>query len=92
MYNVVIEEKLQRILKKLYKKDKLRYELAMKKIDSISTNPYHYKPLRYDLKNIRADHIGSFVIVYRIVENDKLVKFLDFDHHDNIYKKRFEEE
>ncbi len=92
MYGVLIEENLQRILRKLFKKDKARYELVMKKISSITLNHYHYKPLRYDLKNIRADHVGSFVIAYRIDEGEKIVKFLDFDHHDKIYKKRFEEE
>ncbi len=83
-----IEKSLKRKLTRLYKKDKLMYEAVMKKIEEIVRNPYHYKPLRYDLKNIRRVHIKkSFVLVFT-VEGD-VVKFLDLDHHDVIYKKRF---
>lgn len=90
MYSIIIEENLQRILAKLYKKNRKLYEVAMKKIDEIIFDPQHYKPLRYDLKNIRRVHLfGPFVLVFKIEENTKAVEFLDLDHHDNIYKKRF---
>lgn len=66
------------------------YETVMKKIEEIVQNPHHYKPLRHDLKNIRRVHIRkSFVLVFTVHENENLVKFLDLDHHDVIYKKRF---
>ena len=90
MYKISIESKLKRILRKLYKKNRKRYEITLKKIDEIVKIPHHYKPLSYDLKSIRRVHIeGSFVLVFKIVEEDKIVKFLDLDHHDRIYKKRY---
>ncbi|VVB91427.1 Uncharacterised protein [uncultured archaeon] len=86
MYKILIEEKLQEMLKKLYKKDKKRYDICMRKIEEIVNNPEQYKPLRHDMKNIRRVHIAkSFVLIFK-VENDT-VKFLDLDHHDKIYKK-----
>ncbi|QQG38681.1 MAG: type II toxin-antitoxin system RelE/ParE family toxin [Candidatus Woesearchaeota archaeon] len=76
---------LKRILNKLYKKDRPRYEEVMKKIEEIlkSQNPDHYKNLRYDMKDSKRVHIGHFVLVFRVV-GDKIY-FDDFDHHDNIY-------
>ena len=78
---------LQRILNKLFKKNKIMYEQVMKKINEILQNPYHYKPLKYDLAGERRVHImKSFVLKYEIMEKEKIIRFLDFDHHDKIYK------
>lgn len=63
------------------------FNSVMKKIDEVIQHPEHYKPLRHDLKNLRRVHIRSFVLVFELRGNT--VRFLDFDHHDNIYKKRF---
>ena len=90
MYKIQIEDRLERILQKLFKKNRKRYEISMKKIQEIVNFPQHYKPLSYDLKGIRRVHIeSSFVLVFRIDEANKVVRFLDLDHHDKIYNKRF---
>ena len=80
-----LSDKLKKILEKLYKKDKTKYEAVMKKVEEIvnSLDLNHYKNLRCDLKDSKRVHIGHFVLVFRVVE-DK-VYFYDFDHHDNIY-------
>lgn len=86
MYRILIEEKLHAFLKKLYKKDRIRYESCMKKIEEIVKNPEHYKPLRYDMKGIRRVHVAkSFVLIFKI-EGDS-VKFLDLEHHDKVYER-----
>ena len=55
-------------------------------MSEILENPQHYKPLQHDMKGLRRVHIDkSFVLVFEIVENEKKVIFMDFDHHDNIY-------
>ncbi len=88
MYNFIIEDKLEEILKKLYRKNRKTYEIIMKKIEEIIKLPQHYKSLRYDMKNVRRVHIEkSFVLIFNIDEESKTVKFIDYDHHDNIYKK-----
>ncbi len=90
MYSIDTTSILKEILKDLNKNNTQRYEKIMKKIDQIIQFPQHYKPLRYDLKGIRRVHIdSSFVLVFRIIEETKTVRFLDFDHHDKIYDKRF---
>lgn len=57
----------------------------MKKIEEIVIDPEHYKPLRYDMKNIRRVHIAkSFVLTFKI--EGGAVRFLDLEHHDKVYR------
>ncbi|OHB39475.1 MAG: addiction module toxin RelE [Planctomycetes bacterium GWB2_41_19] len=92
MYKFFIEERLKKILNKLFKKDRKRYEIVMKKIDEIisSENPHHYKTLKHDLKEFKRVHIDShFVLLFKVDAENKLIKFIDFDHHDKIYCKNY---
>ncbi len=83
-----IDKSLKRKLSKLAKKDRVMFNFVMKKMEEIVQHPEHYKPLRYDLKNLRRVHIRkSFVLVFETKGEE--IRFLDFDHHDNIYKKKF---
>lgn len=88
MYRFDRSEKLKKILKKLFKKDKVRYRATLKKIEEIlkSNNPDHYKNLRYNLKNLKRVHIDShFVLVFEVNKKEKVIKFYDLQHHDTIY-------
>jgi YafQ family addiction module toxin component len=81
---------LDRILSKLYKKDKKLYEQIVKKIKEVinSADVEHYKNLRYDLKEFKRVHVGdSFVLVFKYDKQNDFVYFDDFDHHDKIYGK-----
>jgi len=84
-----IEEKLHKILKKLFKKDRLKYEIIWKKINEILTIPdvEHYKNLRAPLQDFKRVHIDkSFVLIFKYDKSIDEVRFYDFDHHDKIYK------
>lgn len=54
-------------------------------VEKLLREPTLGKPLRYSLKNRRRVHVGSFVVVYEFYNGE--LRFLDFDHHDKIYKK-----
>jgi len=85
-----IKPNLQKILKKLLKKDKVAYEAVMKKIVEILENDdiEHYKNLKYILKDMKRVHVrSSFVLVFSYDKEKNLVSFLDYDHHDGIYSK-----
>lgn len=88
MYNYEIIPHLQRILNKLSKKDKSTYEQVLKKIEEIikSADVEHYKNMKYDLSNEKRVHVGHFVLIFSFIKSENKIKFLDFDHHDNIYK------
>ncbi|MFH1126638.1 MAG: type II toxin-antitoxin system RelE/ParE family toxin [archaeon] len=85
-YHILLQPSLERKLTKLLKKDKKQYERIIKKMNEIALDPSTYKPLRYSMKGIRRVHIDSFVLTFSIRENDGLVVFLDYDHHDKIYQ------
>lgn len=82
-----ISKYLDKIITKLQKKDRKLYEELLKKMNEILNNPNieHYKNLRYDLKNYKSVHIGSFVLAFKYDKQNDFVYFDDFDHHDNIY-------
>ena len=88
MYNYEIKPELQRILNKLFKKDRKMYEAVMNKIEEIIQNPQHYKPLKYDLAGERRVHImKSFVLKFEINEATKTVCFIFFGHHDEAFRR-----
>ena len=85
-YKLDVPEKLDLIFDKLSKKDKKQLDIINKKVDKILENPYQFKPLTGDMKGIRRVHIGkSFVLTYEILENEKIVRLLDYAYHDKIY-------
>lgn len=89
MYNSEVIPHLQKILNKLSKKDKALYEQVIKKIEEIinSSDVEHYKNLKYSMNDMKRVQIGHFVLVFSFIEKENKIKFLDFDHHDKIYKK-----
>jgi len=86
-YSLYIPDHLDKIFSKLAHRDKTQLEAINKKIKQILENPHHFKPLRGAMKGERRVHIESFVLTYEIDEQNKVVRLLDYDHHDNIYEK-----
>ncbi len=89
MYSYEIIPYLQERLKKLSKKDKNIYERVLNKIQEVisSGDVEHYKNLRYDMSDRKRVQIGHFVLVFKFIKEENKIKFIDFDHHDNIYSK-----
>lgn len=85
-YELEISEELEKKFDKLAKKSKKQLLILHKKVEEIRNNPYHFKPLRGDMKGTRRAHIDkSFVLTYEIDENNRIIRLLDYDHHDKIY-------
>ncbi len=86
MYIFYISEKLEKILKKIFKKDKNRYKIVLNKINEvINSNPHHYKNLRNNMKEFKRVHIDShFILIFKVKKNK--IHFEDLQHHDYIYK------
>ncbi len=86
MYSLDIKPNIDKIFSKLSKKNPKQMKIIYKKVEQILENPYHFKPLRGDMHGARRVHIDkSFVLIYEIDEANKLVRLLDYDHHDKIY-------
>ena len=86
VYFLEIANEVDKKFQKLKKRDKKQLLIVNNKIQQILQNPYHFKPLRGDLYGARRVHIDkSFVLVYEINEKAKVIRILDYDHHDKIY-------
>ena len=84
-YTLEVSEHLDRIFYKLAKKDKLQFEILTRKINEILENPQIGEPLRGNMAGQRSVHIRNFCLIYEIIEYEKIVRLLDYDHHDKIY-------
>lgn len=57
-----------------------------KKSTEICNDPHRYEPLGNVMAGVFHVHIDPFVLTFRVDEENKTVVFLDFDHHDKIYR------
>lgn len=79
-------EQLVKKLNKLKKKNPEQYKIICKKRDEILINPERYKNLRHDMSDRKRVHIDKhFVLVFKVDLENRIVKFLDYDHHNKIY-------
>ena len=85
-YSLIIPESLDRIFRKISKKDKLQFEILTRKIEEILQNPNIGKPLTANMAGMWRVHIRNFVLVYEINETTGIVKLLDYAHHDKVYR------
>ena len=93
MFDFDLTDDLKAKLMKISKKDRKKSDIINRKIkeivnsDSISIE--HYKNLRYDLKEFKRVHIDkSFVLTFKVDIPNNFILFVDFDHHDTVYRKR----
>lgn len=91
MFNYELSNELKEIMKKLFKKNRTKYEQILKKIDEIvsldSETINHYKNLRYDLSNQKRVHIGeNFVLTFEVDTKNNFILFINFEHRDSVYK------
>lgn len=84
-YELEISKHLDKAFAKLRKKDPDTAALLKRKVAAILENPYQFKPLRQRMAGIRRVHVKSFVLTYEILEEEKIVRLLDYEHHDKIY-------
>ncbi len=85
-YALEISKEADVKFKKLEKKDREQLGIIDKKIEQILENPFRFKPLRGDMHGARRVHIDkSFVLTYAVDEKNRIVRILDYDHHDKIY-------
>ena len=84
-----IKPSLEKILKKLKKKDPVSFKAITNKIgEVVNSNPDHYKPLKHGMKNWKRVHVmKSFVLIFTYNKAEDLLSFLDYDHHDVVYRK-----
>jgi len=81
--------KIDRVLKKLRKKNPLLFKTTTKKIIQLSElNPIgikHIKNLKGNLNHLKRVHIGIHVLTFQVKGNT--IIFEKFIHHDDAYRR-----
>jgi YafQ family addiction module toxin component len=81
-----VVKSVDKIFEKLGKKDPRQLEEINKKVQQILENPHQFKPLRFPMQHMKRIHIGSFVLIYDIDEDRKIVTIRRYEHHDEAYR------
>ena len=92
MFDFNLSDELKFKIKKIVKKDKKKVEIINKKIKQIincdKDSINHYKNLKKPLNDFKRVHIDKhFVLTFKVNLEDNFILFVDFDHHDRIYKR-----
>lgn len=90
-FQPVLSDKLRDTLVKLSTRDKTLAIAVNKKIRQVCSCDAeligHYKNLKYGISEFRRVHVGkSFVLLFKVDFERKLVLFTKLDHRDNVYK------
>ena len=84
-FRVAPEPDVEAALRKLAKKDPVRFGQLEKKLLELADNPEIGKPLRKPLHGSRRLHIGHYVLVYKIDLKKQVIVLTDYAHHDEVY-------
>lgn len=87
-----LSDKLKDIVQKLQEREPKRADIIYKKIKQIVNSDEfateHFKNLRHDQSDKKRVHIDkSFILTFKYDKARKFILFVDFDHHDNVYRK-----
>lgn len=88
MYELEVRQHVDRVFKKLSKKDHRQMEAISRKIEEILQDPHAFKPMHFPLVGMRRVHFGSYVLLFSIDEQRKTVVLEDYEHHGRVYKDR----
>lgn len=86
MYTLETRGHVDRIFRKLARRNPTQMEVIAKKIEEILEDPHRFKPMHFPLAGMRRAHFGSFVLLFSIDEQRKTVILEDYEHHDKIYR------
>ncbi|MFA5763318.1 MAG: addiction module toxin RelE [archaeon] len=91
--NYTISKLLEKKINKIRIKNKTQALILNKKMQEIILSDTdtieHYKNLKFPMQNQKRVYIdSSFVLTFEFDQNKDLIIFVDFDHHDKIYKRK----
>ena len=87
MYAIENSEKIDKIFRKLSRRNHNQLDAIAKKLPEIAEDPHRFKPLSNVMKGFSRVHFGSYVLLFSIDEDRKTVVLEDYEHHDRVYGK-----
>lgn len=86
MYALETRDHVDRVFKKLSKRNPHQMDVISKKIQEILEDPQRFKPMHFPLARMRGVHFGNFVLLFSVDEQRKTVILEDYEHHDRVYR------
>ena len=86
MYILETREHVDRVFRKLSRRNADEMESIGRKIQEILEDPHRFKPMHFPLAGMRRVHIGNFVLLFSIDERRKTVILEDYEHRDRVYR------
>ncbi len=91
-YSLVVSPEFKKDYNKLCRKNAAFRNAVDAKITQIvevsENNPEHYKPLKAPLDGFKRVHVSeSFILIFKILKEEKTIKLYRIEHHDKAYKK-----
>jgi YafQ family addiction module toxin component len=87
MYALETRDHVDKIFKKLGRRNPSQMQAIGTKIEEILEDPHRFKPMHFPLAGMRRVHFGNFVLLFSIDEERKTVVLEDYEHHDRVYRK-----
>jgi YafQ family addiction module toxin component len=87
MYALETREHVDRIFRKLARRNPNQMRAIGKKIEEILEDPHRFKPMHFPLAGMRRVHFGNFVLLFSVDEERRTVVIEDYEHHDRVYRK-----
>jgi len=76
---------LEKLLRKLKKKDPIMFKRFEKKVWDIVNNPEPYKTLKYVKGKFKRVHLDPYILIFTI--ENYVIEFLLLEHHDKVYER-----
>lgn len=86
MYTLETREHVDRVFRKLSRKNPDQMKAIGKKIEEILEEPHRFKPMHFPLAGMRRVLLGNFVLLFSVDESRKTVVLEDYEHHDRVYR------
>lgn len=87
MYALETREHVDKVFRKLGKRNPGQMQVISRKIEEILENPHRFKPMHFPLAGMRRIHFGNFVLLFSVDEERKTVVLEDYERHDKVYRK-----
>ena len=87
MYILETREHVDRVFRKLSRRNADEMGSTGRKIQEILEDPHRFKPMHFPLAGMRRVHIGNFVLLFSTDERRKTVILEDYEHQDRVYRR-----
>lgn len=85
-YKLELTHQAESILRRIADRESSLYQRIANVLDSLEADPFQGKALKGTLKGFRSYRVGSYRVIYRILQARLFVIVIDIGHRRDIYR------